>query len=140
MAMYSDLTGAFQQIGELVASVRALHEKIDHRHAIAEKQNDTLHAELRNVKHDLRDLEQKHDSAVHVLTEDFASVKFVQDDIKAAVSELRQPVEELQTLRAKALGAFLVLGPTGGALLYFVPQLVRELWHVFTIWARNGGL
>jgi chromosome segregation ATPase len=140
MSDSAEMNRAFQQIGELVGSLRALHDKIDLQHAVAEKQNDRLQAELRNVKHDLRDLEQKHDAAVHILTEDVSAIRKLQDDVKGSVDELRKPVEEIMTLRAKALGALLVLGPIGAATLYFVPDALHALWRIIGFLVRTGGM
>jgi len=139
MTDYRELNRVFMQVGELVGSMKALHEKIDHRAAAAEKQSDLVRAELRNVKDDLRELEQKNDEAVHLLAIDVSMIKKSQDEMAEAVNELRKPVQEIMTLRARAMGAFLVLGPIGAAALYFIPEAWRAIWKMLDLWLRGHG-
>ena len=119
------MSGVFQQIGELVASVRALHEKIDLRHAAEEKQSELLRAELHAVTSDVRALETKHDGAVTSLAGDVARLREAQRDVRESLQSLREPVAEMAALRGKAVGAALVLGPLGAVVLYAMPLIWR---------------
>jgi hypothetical protein len=139
MADPGGLNSMFMQIGQLVGSMSALHEKIDNRGVAADKQSDLVQAELRTIKHDLRELEQKHDAALHALSSDASLIKKTQTDTAQALMDLRKPVDEIMTLRAKATGIFLTLGPIGAAALYFIPELWKALYRLLDAALRGRG-
>ncbi|MBV9756819.1 MAG: hypothetical protein JO047_07175 [Alphaproteobacteria bacterium] len=128
---HAELNRLFMEVGELVGSLAALHEKLDSRALAAEKESDLVQAELRNVNRDLRELEKKHDASVHLLTAEVAGLKKSQDLMAEALKELQLPVKEIMTLRAHAIGALLILGPISAAALYFIPEMWRVLWRLF---------
>ncbi len=125
------------QVGELVGSINALHEKLDSRAIWAEKQTDLVQAELRKVNSDLLDVERRHDAAVHLLASEVSMIKSSHELIARALRDLQAPVMEIMTLRARAVGALFVLGPIGAALLYFVPDIWRAVWKLLEAWFRN---
>lgn len=126
----AELNRLFMEVGELVGSLAALHEKLDSRALAAEKESDLVQTELRNVNRDLREIEKKHDASVHLLTLEVAGLKKSQDLTAEALKELQTPVKEIMTLRAHAMGALLILGPVSAAALYFIPELWRALWRL----------
>lgn len=132
-----ELSRVFMQIGELVGSINALHEKLDGQAVWAEKQTDLLQVELRKVNDDLHEIERKHDAAVHLLASEVAVIKTSHELIAEALKELQVPVREIMTLRARAVGALFVLGPIGATVLYFVPEIWRATWKVLEAWFRN---
>lgn len=134
-----ELNRVFMQVGELVGSINALHEKLDNRAVAAEKQSDLLQSELRNFNRDLHELEKKQDAAVHLLASEVSMVKKSHEYMAEALRELQQPVKEIMSLRAHATGALLILGPIGAAILYFVPELWRALWRALEAWFRDSG-
>lgn len=122
-----DLHPLFQQIGEVLSGLRGLHDKVDMRHAQAEKQADLVQAEIRTVKHDQRDLEQKFDGVVYLMKQDVDALKATTvagsraiEELTAAVETLRQPVAEIMTLRSRAMGIVFALGAVGSVVLYFL--------------------
>jgi len=139
MVTQLDAGAIFQNIGELLASVRALQEKIDFRHNAAEKMREAMHAELQELASDVRELQAKHDAAVLTLTADVAAIRSAQEDVKRNVEELREPVAQLVALRAKAGGALVVLGALGSIAAYFVPSLWRSLRHWLAFWSGQSG-
>lgn len=139
MVALGDLNRMFMHIGELVGSISALHDKLDSRALAAEKQSDLLQAELRNVKRDLHELEKKQDASVLLLASDVSMIKRSQELMAEGLKELQGPVKEIMTLRARAMGALLILGPIGAAVLYFVPEAWRAFWKPLEGWLRNRG-
>lgn len=137
MSGLGELNRMFMQVGELVGSIGALHDKLDGRAVAAEKQSDLVQAELRNVKRDLHELEKKQDVAVHLLTSEVSMIKKSQELMSEALKELQLPVKEIMTLRARAAGALLILGPIGAAILYFVPEAWRAFWNPIEAWLRD---
>jgi len=139
MAEPSELNRGFMQIGQLAGSMNALHEKIDSQAAVADKKSDLVQAELRTIRLDLRELEQKHDAAVNALVSDASLIKKTQEDMARALNDLRKPVEEIMTLRARAMGAFLILGPIGACVLYLVPEIWKALYRTLDTALRGRG-
>ncbi len=137
MTAGGEFSRVFMQVGELVGSINALHEKLDSQAVWAGKQTDLLQVELRKVNDDLHELEKKHDAAVHLLASEVAIIRTSHELIAAALRELQAPVREIMTLRARAVGALFVLGPIGAAVLYFVPEIWRASWKVLDAWFRN---
>ena len=84
----SEMNPLYQQMGELLGSMKALHDKVDFRHAQAEKQSEAVQAEIRNVKHDQRDLEQKFDGAVYVVKNDVDALRAASGVASRALDEL----------------------------------------------------
>lgn len=124
--MTADVNPLYQQMGELLGSMKALHDKVDIRHTQAEKQSEAVQAEIRNVKHDQRDLEQKLDGAVYLVKQDVDALKATSNgatralgELVAAVDALKKPVEEIMALRARAMGVLLALSTLGSVFLYF---------------------
>lgn len=131
----SEINPLYQQMGELLGSIKALHDKVDFRHAQAEKQSEAVQAEIRNIKHDQRDLEQKLDGAVYVVKNDVDALKAASgltsralDDLTVAIGALKKPVEEIMALRARAMGVLLAFSTLGSVFLYFFSPLYH--WAV----------
>lgn len=133
----AELNRLFMEVGELIGSLAALHEKLDSRAIAAEKESDLVQAELRNVNRDLRELERKHDASVHLLSSDVAGLKKSQDLMAEALKDLQAPVKEIMTLRAHVIGALLILGPISAAALYFIPEMWRALWRLVDAMFRS---
>ncbi len=126
----SEMNPLYQQIGEILSGLKALHDKVDIRHAQAEKLGDLLQAELRTVKHDQRDLEQKLDGAVYFIKQDVDSLKAATvvtsrslEELKVSVETLKHPVEEIMALRSRAMGVLLAVSTLGSVFVYFFGPL-----------------
>ena len=132
-----ELNRIFMQVGELVGSINALHEKLDSRAVAAERQSDLLQSELHKFTRDLRELEKKQDAAVNLLASDVSMIKKSYEFMAEALKELQASVREIMTLRAHAMGALLVLAPIGAAFVYLVPELLRGLWRTLDTWFQN---
>lgn len=131
----SEMNPLYQQIGEILSGLKALHDKVDIRHVQAEKLGDLLQAELRTVKHDQRDLEQKFDGVVYFVKQDVDQLKAATvttsrslEELKAAVETLKHPVEEIMALRSRAMGVLLAVSALGSVLVYFFGPLYH--WAV----------
>jgi uncharacterized protein YoxC len=133
------LNAVFMQIGELAGSVQALHEKIDGQAAAADRQGEFVQAELRNIKHDVVELQDKHNMALNELSADVSSNRKMLEDVSSALNGLRKPVEEIMTLRARAMGALLILGPIGAAALYLIPMICKLLTRALDMGLRGRG-
>ena len=136
----SEMNPLYQQIGEVLSGLKALHDKVDIRHAQAEKLGDLLQAELRTVKHDQRDLEQKLDGAVYFIKQDVDSLKAATvvtsrslEDLKVSVETLKHPVEEIMALRSRAMGVLLAVSTLGSVFVYFFGPLYNWAIEHFSL-------
>lgn len=117
--MAADDTGTIrQQIGELLGLGRSTDEQIKALKVDAEKREDRLSSEIRNVKHEQRQIDQvvasrlellnsqvtEIDRKIRGVTSDVSSLQVDSTETKEAIANLKKPVEELVDLRRRIVG------------------------------------
>jgi hypothetical protein len=130
--MSQDLNALCRQMGEVVESLRALSESIQLRHAQVDKLQDLLRGDVAVLRKDQQDLEEKLDRVIFVMQHDLegmrvdaaANARSV-NQLVGAVQELRAPVADIMTLRARAAGLILGVGVLGSAAMWLAEPIYR---------------
>jgi hypothetical protein len=138
----NDIHVLFQQMGEVLSGIRALHESIEIRQAQAEQLHDLVRSDLAGLKQDQRDLEEKFECAVCVVQHDVESLRRGSDenarsilDLVAAVEGLRGPIADIAALKSRVAGLVFGAGVLGSAALWLAEPLYR--WFVNTSLMRK---
>jgi hypothetical protein len=128
----ADINTLYQQMGEMLTSLRALGAMIEMRDEQSSKLQDLVRADLSTLRQDQRDLEEKLDCVTCVMQHDMLGLRTdVADgarsinDLVRAVQELRSPVAEIVALRSRAAGVILGIGVFGSAVLWLAEPLYR---------------
>jgi hypothetical protein len=136
-----ELNPLYQQLGEVLSGVKALHDMIEIRHGQADRLHDLVRSDLATLRQDQRDLEDKLDCVVMVVQHDIETMRETARgsaravaDLAAAVDGLRGPVADIMALRARAAGAVLALGALGSVGLWLGEPLYR--WAVEQLHGR----
>jgi uncharacterized protein YigA (DUF484 family) len=127
-----DLNPLYQQMGEVLQSLRALGETIEIRHSQTERLHDLIRADMATLRQDQRDLEEKLDCAICVMQHDLerlrtgasANERSV-DELLRVVQELRGPVADIIALRSRVAGLVLGLGVLGSVAMWLAEPLYR---------------
>jgi uncharacterized protein YigA (DUF484 family) len=127
-----DINPLYQQMGEVVQSLRALGETIEIRHSQTERLHDLIRADMATLRQDQRDLEEKLDCAICVMQHDLerlrtgasANERSV-DELLRVVQELRGPVADIIALRSRVAGLVLGLGVLGSVAMWLAEPLYR---------------
>lgn len=120
-----------QQIGEILGTVRALDERMKDRQNEARVESDRTQAEIRNIKHELRQEQQitslrleKQEKETSSLAAQVDQVTTKMDEVSESVNALKGPVTELVNMKRRFV-AFTVLGMSIMAVLW---RLAEPLW------------
>jgi hypothetical protein len=119
-------------IQEVLTAVRRVHETMEVRQAQAEQMQESLRSELRILRQDQRELEQRlhcvafemqHDvTALHCdNTDNRVSI----DTLVTAVESLRRPITEIVLLKSRIAGLVIGLGFIGSAVLWLAEPVYR---------------
>jgi uncharacterized protein YigA (DUF484 family) len=127
-----DLNPLYQQMGEVLQSLRALGETIEIRHSQTERLHDLIRNDMATLRQDQRDLEEKLDCAICVMQHDLerlrtgasANERSV-DELLRVVQELRGPVADIIALRSRVAGLVLGLGVLGSVAMWLAEPLYR---------------
>ncbi len=127
-----DINPLYQQMGEVVQSLRALGETIEIRHSQTERLHDLIRADMATLRQDQRDLEEKLDCAICVMQHDLerlrtgatANERSVEELLRV-VQELRGPVADIIALRSRVAGLVLGLGVLGSVAMWLAEPLYR---------------
>jgi hypothetical protein len=137
-----DLNVLYQQVGEVLQGLRSIGERIEIRHAQAEKLNDLLRADMSTLRNDQRDVEEKLDCVICVMQHDLEQLRANAvshgrsvDELVRVVHELRTPVAEIMALRSRAAGLLLGLGILGSVAVWLAEPLYR--WVVEEHYLRH---
>jgi hypothetical protein len=132
------------QIKEVLTAVRCVHEAVEVRQAQAEQMQESLRSDLRILRQDQRELEQRlhcvafemqHDvTALHC---DNADNRRSIDTLVKTVESLRRPITEIVLLKSRIAGLIIGLGFIGSAVLWLVEPAYR--WLVETKLLRPFG-
>ena len=127
-----DLHPLYQQVGEVLQSVRALGETIEIRHLQAEKLHDLMRADMASLRQDQRDLDEKLNCVICVMQHDLENLRTVAsshgrsvDELLRVVHDLSGPVEEIVALRSRVAGVVLSIGVLGSVALWLAEPLYR---------------
>jgi hypothetical protein len=134
----------FQQMSELLASVRNLHETIELRQAQTEQLQDLVRSELTILRRDQRELEDKMDCMVFVIQHDVSSLRCGTventrsiDDLVTAIEGLRKPITDIVLLKSRIAGLIFGLGLVGSVVLWLAEPIYR--WFVDAKLIRQWG-
>jgi hypothetical protein len=127
-----DLNPLYQQMGEVLQSLRALGETIEIRHSQTERLHDLIRTDMSTLRQDQRDIEEKLDCAICVMQHDLerlrsgamANERSV-DELLRVVQELRGPVADIIALRSRVAGLVLGLGVLGSVAMWLAEPLYR---------------
>ena len=131
----NDMHVLFQQMGEVLSGIRALHDMIDIRQAQADQMHELLREELATLRRDQRELEEKVDCIVcivqhemEVLRADAAENMRSIGGMIGIVEDLRKPVAEILGLRSRVAGLVFGAGVVGSAALWLAEPIYS--WFV----------
>ena len=128
----TDVNALYQQMGDVLNSLRSLGHMIELRDEQSTKLHDLVRADLSTLRQDQRDLEEKLDCVVCFMQHDLLGLRtetadgarFVKNLIKA-VEDLQSPVAEIVALRSRAAGIILGLGIFGSAALWLAQPVYQ---------------
>jgi len=122
----------FQQMGEVLTSIRSLHETIELRQSQTEQLQELVRSELHVLRQDQRELEEKMECFVFVLQHDVGGLRTDSlentrsiGDLVAAVEALRRPIGDIVTLKSRVAGLVFGAGLVGSAVLW----LAEPIYH-----------
>jgi hypothetical protein len=131
----SEMHLLFQQMGEVLSGIRALHETIGIRQAQAEQLHDLLRADLATLRRDQRELEEKVDCMVCIVQNDVQALRGNTQDtarslgaLMVAVEALKRPLLEITALKSRVAGIFFGASVLGSIALWLAEPIYR--WFV----------
>ncbi len=140
----TELSLLFQQLGEVLSSIRNLHQTVELRQAQTEQLQELVRSELVVLRQDQRELEEKMDCMVFVIQHDVSALRCGTvenqrsiDDLVVAVDSLRQPISEIVLLKSRIAGLVFGLGVIGSAVLWLAEPVYR--WFVDAKLLRHWG-
>jgi len=99
-----------RQLGVIGAKLESIMDMMRQRAEQAEKQSERMAQDLRTLKHDQRNVEQKVETFGWRQEQLESRVKTVSESL----AELREPVEALMQTRTRVAGAMIVIASVGG--------------------------
>jgi len=130
----SELHLLFQQMGEVLSGIKALHETMEIRQAQAEQLQEMVRAELMVLRKDQRDLDEKLDCVAFVMQHDISSVCSGTNDntrsiadLVAAVNALRRPISDIVALKSRMAGLVVGIGFIGSIMIWLAEPIYRWL-------------
>ena len=125
----------FQQMGDVISSIRGLRDTIDIRQAQAEQLHDLVRSDIATLRRDQRDVEEKLDCLVCIAQHDIDVLRLLSGDnsrsIAALISEVqsvRRPIVDLLALKSRAAGLLFAAGVAGSGALWLAEPIYR--WFV----------
>jgi hypothetical protein len=132
----------FEQMGEVLSGIRALHETSDVRQEQAEKHDNLVRFDLAQLRRDQRELEEKFECIVHIVQHEIEVLRVSaadnarsMDDMCVAVEALRRPVAEILGLKARVAGLVFGAGVVGSAALWLAQPIYG--WLVNASFAKR---
>ena len=115
----------FQQMGEVLTSIRSLQDIMEVRQSQAERLYDLVRSDLVTLRQDQRELEDKFECIVYVLRHEVEAVRSSTtengrsiDDMVVAIEAIQKPVAEILGLKARVAGLVFGAGLIGSAALW----------------------
>lgn len=128
--MTGDLDQISRAIGGLEGEVRGIRELLVTHHDFADKKWDTIEAELRNVKHDYRNVDSKVDAIGATQQRTAEKVQEVNEKIsgEGGIEERLSGLEKLAERARGYTAAIAAIGSIVGVVItYFAEQLFKLL-------------
>ena len=133
----SELHLLFQQMGEVLTSIKTLHETMIIRQEQTEKLHEMVRAELAVLRQDQRELDEKIECVVFVMQHDITAVRSGTsentrsiDELVNAVNALRRPIADIVALKSRAAGLVLGIGFVGSMVIWLAEPIYR--WIIDT--------
>lgn len=124
----------FQQMGEVLTGVRALHDTMAIRQAQAEQLHDLLRADLTTLRHDQRDLEEKFECVVSIVQHEMEALRSGAAEnarsvrtMVSAVEALQKPIDEILGYKSRVAGVLFSIGILGSAALWLAEPVYSWL-------------
>jgi hypothetical protein len=130
----SELHLLYQQMGEVLSGIKALHETIEIRQAQTEQLQEMVRAELMVLRKDQRELDEKLECVVFVMQHDVSAVRSGTSDntrsigdLVVAVNALRRPISDIVALRSRVAGLIVGIGFVGSIMIWLAEPVYRWL-------------
>jgi hypothetical protein len=130
----SELHLLYQQMGEVLSGIKALHETIEIRQAQTEQLQEMVRAELMVLRKDQRELDEKLECVVFVMQHDVSAVRSGTSDntrsigdLVVAVNALRRPISDIVALRSRVAGLIVGIGFVGSIMIWLAEPIYRWL-------------
>lgn len=155
MPLSSDESGrAREQIGEIVATMHSLDNRLGERMAEAreerqetQKAHEAIWREFRSIKHDLRQSDQaaalattKSERRMNTMEKDVALLQQSMQSLAETGQRLVVLGQQFEAVRNKAAGMALVAGGILSVIIALIVFFFRPLWdaalHHFSTWLR----
>jgi hypothetical protein len=132
----------FQQMGEVLTGIRALHDTMAIRQAQTEQLHDLLRADLTTLRQDQRELEEKFDCVVSIVQHETEALRSGAADnarsIRTMVNSLdalRKPIDEILGYKSRVAGVLFAAGILGSAALWLAEPAYS--WLVNASFAKH---
>lgn len=126
------LAGLYEKIGDVQASIRALHEIIALRAEQADQLHDLMRLELVTLRREQGELDARIDWAVQVIdverTQGRADRQVQSQDIRQlrdAIQNLKMSVNEMNVWRGRVVGMTALIGGTANLLIWLAEPAYR---------------
>jgi hypothetical protein len=140
----SDQNLLLAQINEILCAIRRMHDTIEFRQNQAEQLGESLRSELRILRQDQRELEEKLHCVAYVVQHDVTALhcgtadnRRSIDTLVAAVEGLRKSITDIVLLKSRIAGLIIGLGFIGSAVLWLAEPVYR--WLIETKLLRPLG-
>ncbi len=124
----------FQQMGEVLTSIRNLHETIELRQSQTEQLQELVRSEFCVLRLDQRELEEKMECFVFVMQHDVGALRADTSEntrsigeLVAAVEALRRPISDIVALKSRVAGLIFGAGLVGSTVLWLAEPIYRWL-------------
>lgn len=127
-----DMHLLFQQMGEVLSGIRALHEKGEIRQTQVEQLHNLLRCDLNVLKREQHDLDEKFSCFTYVIQHDVESLRsnHVENsraflEVVRAMEALKRPMVEIMALKSRVAGLLLGVGFIGSAAIWLAEPVYR---------------
>jgi hypothetical protein len=127
-----DMHLLFQQLGEMLSSIRGLHDTINIRQAQTEQLHELVRSDLATLRRDHRDLEEKFDYVLLIAQRDIERLRSSSldnarsiGDLVSAIDTLRKPISQLLALKSRVAGILFSAGALGSCALWLAEPVYR---------------
>ncbi len=138
----SEMHLLFQQMGEVLNSVRGLHDTIGNRQGQAEQLHELVRTDLATLRRDQRELEEKFECIVLIVQHEVESLRSGTaehgqsiGEMIEAIDALRRPIAEILGLKSRVAGLVFGAGIIGSAALWLVEPVYG--WFVNTVFLKR---
>ena len=130
----SELHLLYQQMGEVLSGIKALHETIEIRQAQTDQLQEMVRAEIVVLRRDQNELDEKLECVVFVMQHDVSAVRSGTSDntksigdLVVAVNALRRPISDIVALKSRVAGLIVGVGFVGSIMIWLAEPIYRWL-------------